>query len=326
MQKLSRLSGSRTFSFPQAGDRHYGKIEVYRRIGSCGIDVDPVNQGVRQVQIGCGDAGTIKLDVGVSFSATNPAKVAAEKGVPEPSTKSKVAKDYLRKHSLELQLSEAMQAVLRAKPDDPIRFLCESLMQNIASGGVALPTSPADKEEVAPPAPEVAAPVADEVTVAPAKAMAPVASSPSDVSLLPFGEYHAKHFLSLGDSGFAPIHAKFSRQTNPAAAPAAQPKEGTTAAPASSLLPFGEYHAKHFLSLGESGFAPIYAKFSCKANPAAAVREASKAAAPAASTAQATAIAKDYPLPMKTGGPFVANSGLFGSYQRLGLAPRMLFI
>merc|ERR1712060_162021 len=101
--------------------------------------------GTRQVQIGCGDAGTLRLNVEVNGkgAADKEKPVAEKEGGDEKSnsksTKSKVAKEYLRKHSLELQLSEAMQAVLRSRPDDPVQFLADTLLKNVKAGGVVLP-------------------------------------------------------------------------------------------------------------------------------------------------------------------------------------------
>lgn len=45
----------------KAGDRHFGKVEVYRRIGGCGVDFDPMKPGDRQVSMDCGAAGDLRL-------------------------------------------------------------------------------------------------------------------------------------------------------------------------------------------------------------------------------------------------------------------------
>merc|ERR1719414_212412 len=66
-QKLSRLASSRVYRFPQ-GDRRYGKIEVFRRIGACSIDVDPESAGTREVSINCeeGGFGSLALRIGIN--------------------------------------------------------------------------------------------------------------------------------------------------------------------------------------------------------------------------------------------------------------------
>mmetsp|Transcript_75930 Transcript_75930/g.220480 ORF Transcript_75930/g.220480 Transcript_75930/m.220480 type:complete len:411 (-) Transcript_75930:69-1301(-) len=132
VQKMARLPALKTMSFPGAGERQYGKVEVYRRIGSCAVDLDPAKADDRHVHVSCGKAGELRLTIGVQGS--NAEEPAPAKG--EASARSRAAREYLRRHSIEMQLSEAMQALLKAKPDDPIRFIVDKLL---GSQGVGLP-------------------------------------------------------------------------------------------------------------------------------------------------------------------------------------------
>mmetsp|Transcript_63565 Transcript_63565/g.151619 ORF Transcript_63565/g.151619 Transcript_63565/m.151619 type:complete len:374 (+) Transcript_63565:115-1236(+) len=154
-QKFSRLSERRVFKFTQAAKEgrtsRYGKIEVFRRIGACGLDVDPSSGPLREVNVNCSEAGfgnvamrvaldrldkAAALDCGSSSVAltsgptTEPATVAAARddGMPQVRTsRGQQAKDYLREHCLEVCLSDAVQAVLRERPADPIGMLIQKL-------------------------------------------------------------------------------------------------------------------------------------------------------------------------------------------------------
>eukprot|EP00409_Alexandrium_fundyense_P004435 CAMPEP_0185902448 /NCGR_PEP_ID=MMETSP0196C-20130402/1691_1 /TAXON_ID=2932 /ORGANISM="Alexandrium fundyense, Strain CCMP1719" /LENGTH=168 /DNA_ID=CAMNT_0028621299 /DNA_START=76 /DNA_END=582 /DNA_ORIENTATION=+ len=127
MQKLSRISSSRVYRFPKAGTRNFGKIEVYRRIGSCSVDVNPSTKDFREVSIDCGDAASGPLNLKVEVSG----KVDADPVEPQKEgTKVRAAKEYLSQHGLEMRLSEAMQAVLRERPEDPAKFLAGKLTES----------------------------------------------------------------------------------------------------------------------------------------------------------------------------------------------------
>mmetsp|Transcript_93752 Transcript_93752/g.262256 ORF Transcript_93752/g.262256 Transcript_93752/m.262256 type:complete len:446 (-) Transcript_93752:7-1344(-) len=134
VQKLARLPASKALSFPKAGDRHFGKVEVYRRIGGCGVDFDPMKPGDRQVSMDCGAAGDLRLNIAVEGTQQPELAAASDEATAVGGTRAKAAKEYLRKHSVELQLSEAMQALLKEKPDDPINFLVNKLLGNQGVG------------------------------------------------------------------------------------------------------------------------------------------------------------------------------------------------
>jgi len=334
-QKLSRVSPSRTYQFPQAGDRRYGKIEVYRRIGAIGVDVDPLNEGDRQVNISCGDLGALRLNVGVSNKERAKQAVKEEnlKAKPEGS-KSKAAKEYLRKHSLELQLSEAMQSVLREKPENPVQFLAEKLIENL-QGGIALPASPktpkAKKE-------------------APAKAKAPTYSSAASTAatMTPFNEYYTENFV--GASAPPNFYSKFGGPKKAAAAPAPAAAAPAEATPAFVFKPsVGTWLAKPVsvnLAVAEDKkpevpafvFKPSVGSWLAPKPPSPHEEEAPvPAAAPPAPKNFAMRPSVGTWLAKKSTGPklssagkagakkmFVASSAVFGPGMKLGLAPRMV--
>lgn len=130
-QKISRLSASRVYSFPKLGERKFGKIEVFRRVGVCSIDIDPRYPSTREVHLDCRDTeiGSIGLRVGIEADEGTKKKVKTEASTKKPSSRVKAAKEYLSQHSLDVQLSEAMQAVLRERPVNPTEFLAAELLK-----------------------------------------------------------------------------------------------------------------------------------------------------------------------------------------------------
>lgn len=121
MQKFSKFAPSRTYKFKDAGDRSFGKIELFRRIGGCTVNINPAVSGLREVNLGDVDFGVAVLD---------------QNGLPQPDSPSKksekdsekaAAMEYLSRHHLEERLSEAMKEVLRERPDNPSKFMSDLL-------------------------------------------------------------------------------------------------------------------------------------------------------------------------------------------------------
>jgi len=147
-QKLSRLAASRTYRFPQAGDRQYGKIEVFKRIGATAVSIDPLSDDLRKVDVKCSDSSIgnlgFKVAVGCDESSKKKMKTARAAEAAEAGEKAMMAKEYLSKHCLEVRLSEAMQALLRERPENPTQFLADKLLSSDGMGGtlIAGPLSP----------------------------------------------------------------------------------------------------------------------------------------------------------------------------------------
>eukprot|EP00929_Paragymnodinium_shiwhaense_P026263 TRINITY_DN15654_c1_g1_i1.p1 TRINITY_DN15654_c1_g1~~TRINITY_DN15654_c1_g1_i1.p1 ORF type:complete len:600 (+),score=141.35 TRINITY_DN15654_c1_g1_i1:103-1902(+) len=139
IQKISRLATGRNFRFPAGAvdlddAKRYARIEVFQRIGSCSVDVNPLNRGQRELDVSCAEAGfgTLRLKVGVGQtrtlgdSDTGPAK--PHKALAnEVQSKKEGARNYLNKHGIEAQLSQAMQSLLREKPENPAEYLASKL-------------------------------------------------------------------------------------------------------------------------------------------------------------------------------------------------------
>jgi len=149
-QKLSRLSAARNFKFPQSavGDRKFGKIDVFKRVGSASIGIrHEEGMTLQELDVPC--TGGSNMNFRVTLAGGEPAptdKVAAKNLNPALDN----AKSYLLEHNLEMMLSDAMQAVLREKPANPTQFLAERLLRNegthrrvqTAPGGARTRSSP----------------------------------------------------------------------------------------------------------------------------------------------------------------------------------------
>lgn len=234
VQRIARLSASRTFKFPASavGTRKYGKVEVYRRVGASPISIDPdLASGANEVEVPIDSGGTVSLIAQVVTTDKKGLQkekhvemASSPKGMAE-SPSHKAVSEYLNKHHLEVRLADAMQKVLRDRPDDPARVLAEMLMGN-ADKVAKLPVPP---ELPAPPKlpayPEAAdvPPKASMSPAAPLKASAPLAGEAGSIvpktSITPFEGYYRSNFLSA-ESNLNYSKFKGVPQINfPAAAP-----------------------------------------------------------------------------------------------------------
>mmetsp|Transcript_117432 Transcript_117432/g.204079 ORF Transcript_117432/g.204079 Transcript_117432/m.204079 type:complete len:399 (-) Transcript_117432:315-1511(-) len=291
VQKLSRISAGRTFKFPASavGDRKFGKVEIFNRIGGCSVGIIPADED-QEVAVPINGDSNVKFRVMLDYTEKPPAaKIEEAERIKAKDVNPKVlaAKEYLEKHNLELRLSEAMQAVLREKPEDPAQFVADKLIKS-AGAVVKVPkAAPSPAPEAAPsPAPEAAAAPAPEAAAAPAPE--PEAAKPAEAEAAP-------------PAAEAPA---------PAAAPAAvQEPPGPV-----QMLPFDKYYGSYYKSVPPSDMACIYAMFGAKrplAQAEAPVEKAApaEAAPPAEAAAPAPAPAEETtpaPAPAEEAAPAAA--------------------
>mmetsp|Transcript_2661 Transcript_2661/g.6880 ORF Transcript_2661/g.6880 Transcript_2661/m.6880 type:complete len:527 (-) Transcript_2661:64-1644(-) len=128
VQKFAKASASRGYRFPAAavGDKRYGRLEIYQRIGSSSILIDPeLVQGQHEL--------TIPLDrndvPSLTFRYdTSGAEGGAQPKVDTMTAQQEEAQAYLVKHQVELQMFEAMKALLSERPADPAAFIAQRLL------------------------------------------------------------------------------------------------------------------------------------------------------------------------------------------------------
>lgn len=144
VQKMSRVVSGRLYKFPQSviGDRKYGKIELFQRVGGCSVGIVPDATADQEVAVPLGETGNkahfrilLEGDPSIKKMSAQPVveggDVAEEKqAATDANPKVVAAKAYLEKHNLEMRLHEAMQAVLREKPEDPGAFVAERLLKS----------------------------------------------------------------------------------------------------------------------------------------------------------------------------------------------------
>lgn len=249
VQKFSKLSSKRGYKFPPSvlGNR-YGRVELFRRVGTCSVAVDQsASKHVQQVAFPSVDGNT-GTSIRVEVAPQEAAESSHEKK-KGPNPKFASAREYLEKHQMEVRLAEAMQALLRERPDDPGAFVAAALQQS--------------KDMVKVTAKEV-----------PGKTTAEVAKS---FDVVPFSRYYSVCFRSfpqeywaqLGDSfrtrtGLPPLRAKSScDEAKASQVPIEQEAESA------ALVPFSAYYVAHVRSCPNGSWSKIYGLFNSQATVAA---------------------------------------------------------
>mmetsp|Transcript_144936 Transcript_144936/g.255465 ORF Transcript_144936/g.255465 Transcript_144936/m.255465 type:complete len:439 (-) Transcript_144936:103-1419(-) len=185
VQKLSKMAGSRAYKFTKnaIGERRFGKVDVFKRIGSASIGIKPDTDGEQEIKISCGpDTAAMPFRVKVGSTDGDGDKAAAKNVSP----KVHEAKQYLLEHNLEMRLSEAMQAVLREKPKDPAGFISDMLLKNENQ-----------LTRVGPPP----APVAEKQAEAPAEGAAKAAAPPPADAMAGMRELAKKNLIEASGDG-----------------------------------------------------------------------------------------------------------------------------
>lgn len=186
VQKFSKLSSKRGYKFPPSvlGNR-YGRVELFRRVGTCSVAVDQsASKHVQQVAFPSVDGNT-GTSIRVEVAPQEAAESSHEKK-KGPNPKFASAREYLEKHQMELRLAEAMQALLRERPDDPGAFVAAALQQS--------------KDMVKVTAKEV-----------PGKTTAEVAKS---FDVVPFSRYYSVCFRSFPQEYWAQLGDSFRTRQN----------------------------------------------------------------------------------------------------------------
>lgn len=129
IQKLTKLTASHSYSFPSSSDRRYGKIEVFRRIGTCALNIDSTVSNKKEVTMACEDVlGNLRFNIAIDSQredeSSHPKKIHP---------KVAAAKEYLDKHGLENQLSEIMREVLKEQPENPHEIFAAKLLSGPAA-------------------------------------------------------------------------------------------------------------------------------------------------------------------------------------------------
>jgi len=125
-QKIARLAPSRTFRFDEVGSLRYGKVEVFRRLagcelnlkspGSCPVPFEPASE-----------CRGVTIDTFAAASSEEDDEEGLRKR--DMDAKGRSAQAYADKHKLESVLSGAMNDLILARPENAAAFLAEKLLE-----------------------------------------------------------------------------------------------------------------------------------------------------------------------------------------------------
>eukprot|EP00929_Paragymnodinium_shiwhaense_P077364 TRINITY_DN3982_c0_g1_i24.p1 TRINITY_DN3982_c0_g1~~TRINITY_DN3982_c0_g1_i24.p1 ORF type:complete len:688 (-),score=166.57 TRINITY_DN3982_c0_g1_i24:547-2610(-) len=252
-QKFSRASKpSRVFKFPSnaIGDKRFGKLEIYRRIGMCSIGIEADKMpGIHEVSVDVDDTrvleGAMKYHLQLVAPGGKAAKAPAEPAAAPKeneavSAKVAVAQEYLQKHQIELRLSDAMQALMHHRPEDPASFLAQRFLRgcgvtkrideagNNTSADAIAKHSPAAEKSVAT--------VADVATDKPAEPPAEAVEKHAEEHLTPPQEAAAERPTEAPDEAVQPPLPEAVTPEPPAGPPAHLPPASTAGEEQAALL------------------------------------------------------------------------------------------
>lgn len=127
-QKLTRVSAeARKLVFPEKClvSRSFGKLEVFRHIGSCTFGTADGLMNAAQDLVTLDDL-RFRVTLGSPLAESGAPDMQAER----PATGRSQAQEYLEKHQLQPRLGDLMQSLLRERPADPATFVSERLRRN----------------------------------------------------------------------------------------------------------------------------------------------------------------------------------------------------
>eukprot|EP00434_Breviolum_minutum_P012910 symbB.v1.2.011378.t1/scaffold763.1/size179103/13 len=123
--KQGRYEPQRAYNFPGIDRRRDVRIDVYQHVGTCLLAAEPDSSSVHDTFATSThpDFPAMKFKVNVT---TKQEEVQKSKTDRAAKMKGK-AKEYLGKHRIEESLSEAVKALLKEQPTDPLEFICKYL-------------------------------------------------------------------------------------------------------------------------------------------------------------------------------------------------------
>eukprot|EP00450_Noctiluca_scintillans_P031561 CAMPEP_0194553154 /NCGR_PEP_ID=MMETSP0253-20130528/97087_1 /TAXON_ID=2966 /ORGANISM="Noctiluca scintillans" /LENGTH=493 /DNA_ID=CAMNT_0039400629 /DNA_START=8 /DNA_END=1489 /DNA_ORIENTATION=+ len=149
VQKQSRLAISRTYRFPDPGEdrRHWGRLEVFRRVGAAAVNFDSTGEKQELLLATCHpEVNSLRMRISVAGGVTSAQDAERRK---QNRDRINDAQKYVNEHRLEECIAEAMREVIRERPENPRQLLCEYLLSNKSP---ALACNIEKDEVVEPPA------------------------------------------------------------------------------------------------------------------------------------------------------------------------------
>eukprot|EP00930_Biecheleria_cincta_P010088 TRINITY_DN111_c1_g2_i2.p1 TRINITY_DN111_c1_g2~~TRINITY_DN111_c1_g2_i2.p1 ORF type:complete len:1061 (-),score=263.42 TRINITY_DN111_c1_g2_i2:666-3848(-) len=124
--KQGRYEPNSCYNFPLVERRRNAQIDIYQRIGSCVVAVDPDVKSPTEVNVCSCHPSFPGTTLKVSVQPRNEHTAQQQREQKTKAAKSQI-KDYLSKFNIEQRLSNAVKTMLEVQPEDPIAFLCTQL-------------------------------------------------------------------------------------------------------------------------------------------------------------------------------------------------------
>ncbi|CAK8995506.1 unnamed protein product [Durusdinium trenchii] len=123
--KQGRYEPQRAYNFPGIDRRRDVRIDVYQHVGNCLLTAEPDSSAMHDTYATSTnpDFPAMKFKVSVSTKSEEVQKSKTDRAAK---MKGK-AKEYLGKHRIEELLSEAVKALLKEQPTEPVDFICKYL-------------------------------------------------------------------------------------------------------------------------------------------------------------------------------------------------------
>lgn len=198
--KQQRYDSKKALSFPSVVHRRQAKVDLFRRIGTCEVELNPAVHGVQEIAVVKTDAGAGPLRLKLDVQPTAPVDL---KGMMKSPHNISSARAYLAEHNLEQMFQNVVQLLLNDRPQNPKEYICTYVQTGKAPEqspkdppkGLDRPSSadgrsklpPLEPVEAVPQPPSYVAPASSPGTFerpeAPAKAAAPVPETSAEDAL-----------------------------------------------------------------------------------------------------------------------------------------------
>mmetsp|Transcript_96004 Transcript_96004/g.151195 ORF Transcript_96004/g.151195 Transcript_96004/m.151195 type:complete len:319 (+) Transcript_96004:80-1036(+) len=214
VQKLARATQSRVYKFPASvvGNKKFGKLDIFKRVGGSNVALQPTSDVDQELNMDLEDKSNVKFKVSLQGLGDKASMVPVQSPPvtqKDDNPKLNAAKAYLEQHNLEMRLSEAMQGVLRDRPDDPASYIGAMLAKSAGT----LTYKPKGESQSAPK------------------------SAPATASMaVPVATYSTTHFKQCPASAFQTIYSMFPTKATTPAKPVVEHEEEKVKARARGAL------------------------------------------------------------------------------------------
>lgn len=134
MQKFSKAYTARGYKFSASavGERRYAKLELYKRVGMCSLGLDQSLKGTHEISVPVDDSRidgkVVRYHVNLGGTDTEVSTNFDRPPADPTDEKLMAAREYLDMQQIEHRISDAIQAVLRERPEDAGEFVANMLM------------------------------------------------------------------------------------------------------------------------------------------------------------------------------------------------------